>query len=131
MTDIIKITAWGMLGTFLTLVLKEHKPHMALCVGLLTGVGICLILVPHLSALVSFVKRLYASVGGEDSYFQALMKVTGISMLSKIASDVCKDAGQQAVASTVSMAGRILCVCLCLPQVAAIFTLLTSLIPTG
>ena len=131
MTDIIKIVAWGILGTFLALVLKENKPYMALCIGLLTGAGICLLFIPHLSALVSFVKQLYASVGGEDSYFQALMKVTGISILSKIASDVCKDAGQQAVASTVTMAGRILCVCLCLPQVSAIFTLLTGLIPTG
>lgn len=131
MTDIIKITAWGILGTFLALVLKEHKPHVALCIGLLTGTGICMLLMPHLAALVSFVKQLYASVGGEDKYFDALMKVTGISILSKIASDVCKDAGQQAAASAVSMAGRILCVCLCLPQVAAIFTLLTSLIPTG
>lgn len=131
MTDIIKITAWGILGTFLALLLKEHKPYMALSIGLVTGTGICLLLMPHLSALVSFVKQLYTSVGGEDVYFQALMKVTGISMLSKIASDVCKDAGQQAAASTVSMAGRILCVCLCLPQVSAIFTLLTSLIPAG
>ena len=129
MTDMIKITVWGVLGTFLALMLKEQKPYMALCIGLLTGTGICLLLMPHLSALVSFVKQLYTSVGGEDAYFQALMKVTGISILSKITSDVCRDAGQQAISSAVSMAGRILCVCLCLPQVASIFTLLTGLIP--
>lgn len=130
MTDMMKIAVFGIVGVFLAIVLKEQKPYFALCVSLLTAVGIFLLMIPKLSEVISYAKQLYSSAGGKGGPFDALIKVTGISILSKISSDICKDAGQQAAASILTMAGRVLCMFLCLPQVGAIFKLLTDMIPT-
>ncbi len=129
MTVMMKIAALGIVGSILVLVLKDQKSQLALCIGILTAVGICLLVVPELSAVVSYINRMYSAVCGEDAHFAALMKVTGITVVTKISADVCKDAGQQAAASAVNLAGKILCISLCLPQVGAVFQLLVNLIP--
>ena len=131
MTDVMKMAALGIVGAFFALLLKEEKPVFALAVGLLSAVGILLFSVPYLSAAMSFATQLYSTVGEEDACFRALCKVIGISLVCRIGSDVCKDAGQQALSSALTIAGRTLCIFLCLPQVSSVYQLLCVLIPGG
>lgn len=130
MTEITKIAILGIIGAVLVFILKEEKSPFALVVGILTATCVFLLVIPQLSAALSYISRLYDVVGKGDPYFAALLKVTGISMLAKISADILKDAGQTAVSSAVKMAGKILCVCLCLPQIGAIFTLFAALLPS-
>lgn len=131
MTDVMKIAALGMVGAFLALVLKENTPGFALLVGMITAVGVLLIAVPYLAATVSFATTLYQTACGGDECFYLLLRVTGIHVLCRITSDVCKDAGQNAMASATMMAGSVLCVCLCVPQLEVVFGLLSAMIPVG
>lgn len=131
MTDVMKMAVLAVLGAFFALLLKEEKPVFALAVGLLSAVMLLLFAVPYLSAFLSFASQLYNAAGGEDTCFRALCKVTGISLVCRIGSDICKDAGQQALSSALTVAGRTLCIFLCLPQVAKVYQLISTLIPTG
>lgn len=131
MTEITKIAAIAMIGAVLAMLLKRDSPGVSVLIGILTAVLVLIYAVPFLSESLSFAVRLYHAADGTDDAFQTLIRVTGISILSHITSEVAQDAGQKAVASAVALTGRVLCMCLCLPQMEAVLRLFVSLLPTA
>ncbi|MBQ4087374.1 MAG: stage III sporulation AC/AD family protein [Clostridia bacterium] len=129
MTEVAKIAALAIVGAVLALVLKEQSPGFSLTVGALSAVAVLLYAVPYLSQAISFAVRLYGMADGADGAFRALIRVTGISLVCHMTSDIAKDAGQNAVASATVMFGRVLCMCLCLPQMESVLALFASLLP--
>ena len=59
-----------------------------------------------------------------------LALVIGVAYLAQFASDLCRDAGEGAVAGKVELAGRVLILALCLPVFAAILELIGSILST-
>lgn len=127
--EMIKIVALGVLGTFLALVLKEQKPFLGIALAILTATAVLLLAFPRLSEITVYAKTLYRAAGGRDFYLDSILKITGIACLARIGSDICKDAGLTAVSSAIGMAGRLICICICLPSVGALFEFLTAILP--
>ena len=50
-----------------------------------------------------------------EPYFILLVKVIGVAMVTQLAVDTCRDAGQQAIATKVEIAGRVTILSLSLP----------------
>ncbi len=55
--------------------------------------------------------RLYASV---------MLRALGIALLTRICTDLCRDSGENAVASGAELAGKVAILALCLPLIAEI-----------
>ena len=53
--------------------------------------------------------------GQAEPYFILLVKVIGVAMVTQLAVDTCRDAGQQAIATKVEIAGRVTILSLSLP----------------
>lgn len=126
--DMIKILGVSLLGTFLALVIKEQKPAFAILVGISTASAVFLLFVPKLSEILGEVRAFYQMLSGEDAEFSAILKITGVALFAKIGSDIFKDAGFLSVSNMVVLAGRVLCVFLALPSVAALFRLLLEIL---
>lgn len=122
--DIYKIVALSIVAVLLITILKSvKKDDFALIVTIITAVILFTIVLLKLESVTSLLESLVQKSGINKEYLTLLLKVTGISYVIELATNICKDAGNSAIASKVEMLGKISIVVLTIP-------ILTSVIST-
>jgi len=122
--DIYKIVALSIVAVLLITILKSvKKDDFALIVTIITAVILFTLVLVKLESITSLLESLVQKSGINKEYLTLLLKVTGISYVIELATNICKDAGNSAIASKVEMMGKISIVVLTIP-------ILTSVIST-
>lgn len=122
--DIYKIVALSIVAVLLITILKSvKKDDFALIVTIVTAVILFTFVLVKLESITSLLESLVQKSGINKGYLTLLLKVTGISYVIELATNICKDAGNSAIASKVEMFGKISIVVLTIP-------ILTSVIST-
>ena len=97
------------------LLLKNWKPEFGWTV---------LQMIPVFTTVTSLAGR--AGIGSEN--IRVLLKCLGICCLSEIGTSLCKESGQQAAASQIELAGKVLILASCMPVYEELLTLVLSLL---
>ena len=92
------------------------------------GVMVLVLTLDELAAVSGFLADMLKRFRIDTGYLKVMMKVIGIAYLAQFASDLCRDAGEGAVAGKVELAGRMLILALCIPVLAAILELIGSIL---
>ena len=87
-------------------------------------------LVGPLRQLLDAFWELAREAGARTMYVSVVLKAIGIAYVASIGSALCKDAGEDAVAAVVELAGKVSILILALPVVAAILNVLVQLLPS-
>lgn len=127
MEAVWQIVALGLLGAVLATLLKKHTPELAL----LLAVAVCgaaLAAVRGVREVWAFLEDLLAAVEISSTLFLPLLKTAGIAVVTRIGADLCRDAGESAVASAVEMAGAMGALLAVLPLMQAAWEVLRSLL---
>lgn len=103
------------IGCILILILKQyHKAH-----GVLLSIALCsmvlLAVLPEIQQILETAESIYARSSLQLSYFTVLCKAVGISYLTQLGIDICKDCGEQALSTVVELCGRVFLILLALP----------------
>lgn len=115
----LQTAAMAAIGCVLALLLRQKMPELSLTVILISGV---LILGQALRLGGKVVERLWkiASDGGvADLYITPVLKCVGIGLLTELASQLCRDAGQGSTAAAVQLCGSICAMFVSLPLLEA------------
>ena len=128
MMNVIQIVSFAIVATMMGIVLKQYKPEYALLISIFAGVVILTFAVSKISTIISLLESLINDIGINKEFFVILMKITGIAYLIEFASNVCKDAGESAIASKVELAGKILIVTLSVPIISTLIETITEVI---
>ena len=100
--------------------------------ALLLAVAVCaaaaLAAVRGVREVWAFLEDLLAAVEISSTLFLPLLKTAGIAVVSRIGADLCRDAGESAVASAVEMAGAMGALLAVLPLMQAAWEVLRSLL---
>lgn len=78
--------------------------------------------------MLSFLAELTAVAGVSDAILEPVVKTCGIGLVTRLASDFCKDAQEGMLASAVELAGTALALAAVLPLFTAVLELLTGLL---
>ncbi len=110
------------------MLLRRSGGEMALLLALaVCGAAASLLLEP-LQELRSFWEEAAAWGDLPLELFQPLIKTVGIALLSRTGSELCRDAGEGAMASVLETAGAVAAVVVSLPLFRAAWELLGSLL---
>ena len=90
-------------AAFLAVLLRQKSPEQSMAVGLLTGVGVMALLLTKAAPSLGAVKELMDSSALPAEYGQILFKALGICLLTQLAADACRDAGESALAGKVGL----------------------------
>ena len=104
--EIFQIAGIGIIATILIIILKQTRPEFTLLVSIVTGVIIFAYLLPKLSYVIDTISSLSSRVNVDISYFDTLIKIIGIAYIVEFASQICRDAGQDAIAMKVELGDR-------------------------
>ncbi len=130
----MELTGWiamAVIAAIVTVVLRRHAPEQALLVGLAAG---SLILVAAISSAVPLFREmedLFSDAGLPSEYAAVLFKALGVCLLTQLASDACRDAGEQGLATKAEFAGKLAMLALALPLFRKVAELALSLVQGG
>ena len=127
--EIIKIIGVAFVSTFIIVLLKQYKPEFVIYVSILAGIIIFGMVVFKLSSIIELLRSLSSKLGVNSKFFMILIKITGIAYLSEFAVNVCKDAGETAIASKVEVAAKIIIIGMSIPIVAALLETIINILP--
>jgi len=126
--DILQVVGFALIATVLTVVLRREKPELALGVAVTAGVIIFLGFVGKIGAVVTVVSGVANRAGLNMVYLDTILKIVGIAYLADFGAQICRDAGEGALATKVEFAAKVLILMLALPIVAGLLDLLLKLV---
>lgn len=126
--DLTAILVMLVTAAFLAVLLRRYQPEFALGVGLLAGVAALVYLLGTVLPLLQRVQALAESAAVPTTYMSVLLKGLGICLLTQLAVDTCRDAGETALANKAELVGKVLLLAVALPLFEEIIALALSLV---
>ena len=122
MEQVIQVTGLCVVGALLALVVKRGSPETALllAVGAAALAGV-------VKELLAFLGELGSASGVSADLFVPLYKTIGIALVVQVGGNLCRDAGESALASVVETAGTLCALLAALPLLRAVLDMLLEL----
>ncbi|WP_040951349.1 stage III sporulation protein AD [Gorillibacterium massiliense] len=127
--EIIQIVGVALIATVLILILKEQKPIFAFLLATFTGILIFLFLLGKIAGIIHVLEDLAVKSEVQPIFFKTILKIIGIAYIAEFGAQIVRDAGQEAVASKIELAGKILIMVMAIPIITVIVETVVSLMP--
>ena len=118
--EIAQIVGLALVVTVIASLLKQIRPEMALQLTMLAGIAIFLIVMDKIRIIVDLLQQLADQANISSYYLLIVLKVVGVAYLAEFGSQICKDAGENSLATKVELAAKIFVVVLAIPIIVAI-----------
>ncbi|MBQ3573357.1 MAG: stage III sporulation protein AD [Clostridia bacterium] len=125
---IFKIVGIGVTGALLSLLLKQYKPEIAIAVPILAAAFIITMCAPYLKSVLAMFEDIANGAGIELSHMRIVIKITGTAYICQFAADICKDAGENAIAGKIELGGKIVIITLSVPVIYNLLELVNNII---
>lgn len=123
-----EIAALAVAAALCALVVKREAGGAALVLGLAAGAVILGQVLGAAEAVRALVDELGKRAGLSPAVLDPVIKTVGIAILTRISSEVCRDAGESGIAAAVETAGAVLALWIALPLLRAVLDTVTSLL---
>jgi stage III sporulation protein AD len=126
--EIFQIVVFGITASIILLVLRKERPELAMAFSLVAGLSVLLAVMPAMSSVISSFSAIAAESGLGPLYFGIILKVLAISYIADLGASICRDAGENLVASRVEMAGKVLILLCSIPVIQGVVDLIRTLL---
>lgn len=114
-------------AAFLSVLLRRSQPEAALGIGLIAGIVVLWAALERVVPLIESVRSMLEGAELPSIYVGILFRALGVCLLTQLAADTCRDAGETALASKAEFVGKILLMVLSMPLFEEIIRLAQSL----
>ncbi|MED0664782.1 stage III sporulation protein AD [Bacillus badius] len=127
--EIIQIAAIVLVTVFLALLLQEQQPVFAFLLVMFVGSGLFLFLADRIAEIILMIKKLAARADIEFAYVETVLKIIGISYIAEFAAQITKDAGQEALAAKMELAGKVIILSMAVPILTILIETILTMLP--
>ena len=127
METTLQAAAVCVLAALLSLLLKKATPQAGLLLALAAATVVCVFLMGQLGELMDFLREMSAAGGIRQELLSPLYKTIGIALVVKISGNLCRDAGESALASVIETVGTICALLVSLPLMRSVLATLMEL----
>ena len=110
-----QVAVLGVVAVLIAQVIPKGKEVYAWVVVLVASLMILGMGVSRLQDMTELLQKLRDNLGSSGVYIRILLKMLGITYVAELSSDLCRDAGRQAVAGQIEFYAKILLFGLSLP----------------
>ena len=125
---VMQIAGVALISIAALTIIRTYRPDLALALSIAVCVVILIAVVGNISEIKGVVDEMLTGYGLDALHIKVIFKVIGIAYIAQFAADACRDAGEDAIASKVELAGRVLIVATAMPAMISILSLLQSLL---
>lgn len=127
--EIIQIVGLGFVVTLLILIIKRERPEIAVQLSLAMVTIIFLLVLSKIGVVLNMFRDLAEKANISYTYLNTILKIIGIAYITEFGAQVCRDAGEGAIASKVEFAGKVFVMILAIPIIALVLDTIVRLIP--
>lgn len=113
--DIVRIIGIGLTGAFLSVLIRNLRPELSMMIPLVVSFTVIFCVLPYLTAVIEEAQSMAFSAGIEPGYIVTVLKIIGVSYLAGISAELCRDAGESAIAAKLELGGKLMIVFMSLP----------------
>lgn len=128
MEDIIKIIAVGLIAVIIIIIIKQYKPEFAIYISIITGAIILYMIFGKLQGIINLLQNISSKAGVNSQFLSLLLKITGIAFLAEFAINICKDAGEGAIASKIEIGSKVIIVSMSIPIISSLLDVILKLL---
>ena len=118
----------GMVVVLLAIQFKTIKPEYGIMISVAGCIFIFVYSLSRINDIVAIVDKLASLTSISKDYIKILLKITGITFISEISSDVARDCGYMAVANQVQIFGKLSVLVISLPVFVELISSVGSLL---
>lgn len=119
---------FGLVTTIIIVTVKQQRPDIALLISLAGGTVILIFVVSSLSVVIETISNLFNKSNMDSVYITTILKVIGIAYLADFGAQLCKDAGESAIAAKIELGGKIIILLLAIPILTALMELILKIL---
>ncbi|MHB9095279.1 MAG: stage III sporulation protein AD [Eubacteriales bacterium] len=127
--EIIKIVGLGLVATILIVIIKQQRPELAIQLSIVVGAVIFTMMLGKINSVITLMQQLAQKSNVSALYMGTILKIIGVAYIAEFGAQICRDAGEGAVASKVEFAAKVIVIVLAIPIIAAVFESLLKLLP--
>ncbi|NLP44774.1 MAG: stage III sporulation protein AD [Peptococcaceae bacterium] len=126
--EIVQIIGLAIVVTVIGTVIKQLKPEMALQLSILAGVTIFLLVMDKIKLVIDLLQKIAEQANVSSYYLFIILKIMGIAYLAEFGCQICRDAGENALATKIEIAAKVFVVILGIPIIVAIMETMVELL---
>jgi stage III sporulation protein AD len=127
--EIWQIVGLALIVTIMSVVLKQIRPEIALQLTILAGTLIFILVMNKIKVIVDLLQNLAVQANINSYYLLIVLKIVGVAYLAEFGAQICRDAGEGALASKIELAAKVGVIILAIPIIVAITESLVRLFP--
>lgn len=127
--SIMQIVALAVVAVVLIVVIRQERPELALQISVAAGIIIIVFVLWKLAGIIKVLERLALRAELNMVFLSALLKIIGIAYVAEFGTQVCRDAGENALALKVELAGKVMILILAVPIISTIVDTVARLLP--
>lgn len=125
---LLKIAAGAVTAALCAMMLRRNAGEFAVLIILAAGAWILAMSAQALTDVVSALSRLARVAQLESELVEPVIKVVGLSVITRVAGETCRAAGEGGIAAFVEVAGTFLALAAAVPLVIGVVELLAEML---
>lgn len=127
--EIWQIVGLALIVTIFSVLLKQIRPEIALQLTILAGASIFILILSKIRVVVDLLQTLADQANISSYYLLIILKIVGVAYLAEFGAQICRDAGENALATKIELAAKVGVIILAIPIIVAITESLVRLVP--
>lgn len=125
---ILKVVSVAVIAVFLSVIVRHYRAEYSIFIALGAAVIIWAMLSDSLDRMLDSMRLMLSGTGIDNEYISIIFKALGICILTQLASDICRDCGESALATKMELAGKIVILAVAMPMITSIAQISVELI---
>lgn len=127
--EVLQVLGLGIVATVIIVILKVQRPEIAVQISIVVGIMVFLIVLGKLSVVIEFLNNYTRKVNIDAANITVLLKIIGIAYIVEFGAEVCRDAGESAIASKIELAGKVVIMVMAVPIITSMLDLIVRIMP--
>ena len=124
----IKVVGIILTALIINIVLKNYSREFTLFVNIVCAVIIFTLISNDLKGIVDKLTSISSKVSISSPYIKIMLKILGISMISQLLSDLCRDNGENTLANQTELSAKIIILVTSLPLFTTIMDIMLGML---
>lgn len=127
--EIIQIVGVSIIAVILAVVIRQYRPELALQISVVTGLLIFFVVIFKMASVLDALRTFTGRMNIDTVYITTVFRIVAIAYIAEFGAQVCKDAGENSIASKIELAGKVIILVLAVPILMALMELIMEIIP--
>lgn len=127
--DVMKLLLLCVATALMCAALRVQRPELAMALSIAAGVMALIWALGHVQSAIEGLTELAGGAGLQSGAVTVMLRAAGVALLTEFAAQLCRDAGEGALAGRVEFGGRAALMAMCVPLVSGLAARLIELLP--